>query len=135
MLAPSKWRRLIGFVLTAYWAALLVGTHWPHLPAIGPENTDKVLHVTAYCGLAALLTLYVLACRKMNWRRLVFVVLVLAVAGGLDELTQPPFHRTADWNDWFADLVGIGIGSLLGVWLNTRLTRWGNNQQTKASSN
>jgi len=129
---PSKWRRLIGFILTAYWTALLVGTHWPKLPAFGPENTDKVLHVTAYCGLAALLTLYVLAGRKMNWRRLAFIVLVLAVAGGLDELTQPPFHRTADWNDWFADLAGIGLGSLLGACLNARLIRWGNNQQSNA---
>jgi hypothetical protein len=49
-----------------------------------------VLHITAYAGLATLLTLYVLAGRKANWRKLGIVFLLLALAGGLDELIQPP---------------------------------------------
>jgi VanZ family protein len=94
-LSAPRLRRFNGIVLAVYWTALLVGTHWPHFPSFGPENTDKVLHVTAYAGLAGLLTLYVLAGRKASWRKLGLVFLILAAAGGLDELTQPPLpaHR------------------------------------------
>ena len=123
-LTAPRLRRLNGIVLAVYWLALLTGTHWPHLPSFGPENTDKVLHITAYAGLATLLTLYVLAGRKATWRKLGLVFLILAVAGGLDELTQPPFQRTADWYDWYADLVGISLGTTLGAWLSPRVYAW-----------
>ena len=124
LLTAPRLRRLNGIALAVYWLALLTGTHWPHLPSFGPENTDKVLHITAYAGLATLLTLYVLAGRKATWRKLGLVFLILAVAGGLDELTQPPFQRTADWYDWYADLVGISLGTMLGAWLSPRVYAW-----------
>jgi VanZ family protein len=116
-------RRLNAIVLAIYWSALLVGTHWPQMPAFGPPNTDKVLHVTAYCGLSILLSLYIMGGRKATWRQLGLVVLILALAGGLDELTQPPFQRTADWHDWFADLAGITLGAMLAAWLGLPLYR------------
>ena len=106
-----------------YWAALLIGTHWPRLPAIGPENTDKVLHMSAYGGLAMLMSLFVFAGRRATLPKIALVILILALAGGLDELTQPPFHRTADWYDWYADLAGIGLGVLLATWINSSLYR------------
>ena len=123
-LTAPRLRRLNGIILAVYWLALLTGTHWPHFPSFGPENTDKVLHITAYAGLATLLTLYVLAGRKATWRKLGLVFLILALAGGLDELTQPPFHRTADWYDWYADLVGISLGAMPGAGRSPRVYAW-----------
>ena len=93
-----------------------------------------MLHITAYAGLATLLTLYVLAGERATWRKLGLVFLILAVAGGLDELTQPPFQRTADWYDWYADLIGISFGTTLGAWLSPRGYAWFADRGEKARS-
>jgi hypothetical protein len=48
----------------------------------------------------------------------------LIVFGGIDELTQPWFDRSAEWLDWLADVAGIGLGLVLGkLWLQYRRRR------------
>jgi len=86
-----------------------------------PTNFDKVLHFSAYTGLGFLLSLSVFWSRKVPWWHFIVIFIVVAAFGGGDELTQPPFGRTADWFDWYADLsgaiVGVSLGALANRWL------------------
>jgi VanZ family protein len=114
-------RRILWLALAGYTCALLYGTHMSQPPAIlDLEHKDKFIHAGAYAGLAFLATL---SFGRMARRALVTgVVIYLATAAfaGLDELTQPPFGRTADWFDWYADLGGAVLGVILG-WI---VLRW-----------
>jgi VanZ family protein len=112
-------RRTVYVVLGAYLAALVYGTHKAGLPAL-PTNFDKVLHFSAYAGLACLLSASVFWSRKVLWWHMIVLFIAVAAFGGCDELTQPPFGRTADWYDWFADVGGAIVGVLLGACAN----RW-----------
>ena len=38
-----------------------------------------------------------------------------SVFGGAIELIQPSFNRSADVNDWVADVVGVALGMGLGL--------------------
>jgi VanZ family protein len=110
--------------LVAYWIALVLGTHWPQLPDFNlPENGDKILHFTAYAGLTFLLSLSLFWSSSVRWWQWIALAVGVAVFGGLDELTQPPFGRTADWYDWYADVTGLTIGLLLGIAANQILRR------------
>jgi len=57
------------------------------------------------------------------WWHFIVMFLTVAAFGGCDELTQPPFGRTADWFDWYADLggaiVGVSLSALANWWLRT----------------
>jgi len=128
-LVSTRTRRLLYVALAAYWIALVYGTHRAGLPAM-PENTDKVLHFSAYAGLAFLLSLTIFWSRKVRWWHFILMLIAVAAFGGCDELTQPPFGRTADWFDWFADLGGATVGVLLGVAAN----RWLRHACTETSS-
>lgn len=114
---PHWLRRATLLALAMYWLALVAGTHVPQPPNLmGLEQHDKFLHTTAYAGLAFLLTLNIWWRARLGAKHFVLLFLVAAIAGGLDELTQPPFGRTADWFDWYADLGGTLIGlTLAGV--------------------
>jgi VanZ family protein len=115
-------RRTIYVVLAAYWTALVYGTHRAGLPAM-PTNFDKVLHFSAYSGLALLLSIGVFWARQVPWWHFIVMFIAVAAFGGCDELTQPPFGRTADWYDWYADLGGAIVGVLLGAIANSWLRR------------
>jgi VanZ family protein len=115
------------------WAALiLIGTSLPPraLPN-GPVNSDKVAHLVLYGVLAAL---FVRACEDLVQRRehqKRIAVLCIAISfffcglfGALDEWHQQFFGRTTSLADWFADVVGILIGSAGMIWyLSMRLWR------------
>jgi VanZ family protein len=110
-----RWPRIL---LGAYWIALLTGTHWPKMPNIDVPGKDKTMHVVAYAILAGLL-LNVMARRTWLARGVsiaAMAVAIVAVAGALDEWTQPYFGRTCDLFDWLADMagaVGVSIAFLL----------------------
>ncbi len=98
-------------MLVAYWLALVAGTHVPQPPELmGLEKHDKLLHQSAYAGLAFLVALNVWWRTPLRARHLLIIFLAVAAFGGLDELTQPPFNRTADWLDWYADMGGTLFG-------------------------
>lgn len=96
-----------------YWVGMAIVTHVPPIfpkgqgepPVIG---FDKVAHVVGFAGLAWLLRVVV---RWPLWA----IVGVGLVYGVLDEVTQPPFRRTADPLDYIADLLGLGVGLLAAI--------------------
>ena len=103
-------RRRPRAVLVAYWIAAFVATHSPPLfgdddgpPAFEPPvGADKIFHFVGFAVLAFLL-------RNAGLGVVATLALCLAY-GAFDELTQPPFGRTADPFDLMADLLGATAG-------------------------
>lgn len=98
--------------MTALLAAIVL---WLTLtPAAGPGHLahprDKLAHAAGF----ALLILPTAALRPSALR----LVLPLALAlGGLIEVIQPFVGRGRELYDFIADAVGLGIGTLAGLWL------------------
>jgi VanZ family protein len=99
-------------------AALLVGVAIAVAtlgPPAGPiiPGSDKLAHLVAFAALAFPLS--------FAWpRRMLPVVLGVLCYGGLIELVQPFFGRTAEWGDLLAD----GLGAIAGTALGAASRRW-----------
>ncbi len=108
--------RYSGAVLAIYWIALFIGTHISQLPDVAPDipDFDKLLHFSAYAGLAFLLAAAFTMRQSMSLRRYVAIVVGLSLYGALDELIQAisGLGRQADVMDWLADVVGVICGLL-----------------------
>ena len=110
---------LVG-ALVLYTFVLVIGTHLPKIGGlVRTPGIDKLLHFGAYFVQATLAAGAVAATGRLGRRNAVILVVVLVVFGGLDELTQPWFSRSAEWLDWLADCLGILLG-VGGVLLATR---------------
>jgi VanZ family protein len=96
---------------------------WIFLPAVavviwgelkpsgqGPEGWDKVLHFTAYFGLAGIATLALGRTRAAAW-----AALALATFGGVLEIVQSFVGRDAEWGDEVANVVGVCAGLATGL--------------------
>jgi VanZ family protein len=117
---------LLLVLLAGYWVALFVGTHLPpEFPGLPPQGYDKVVHFSAFAGLAGLLAVtwcYVWG-RLHLWTAVVAWLVLLAYAAG-DEITQPWFRRTCDIYDWRADACGAAVGlALVYGWQLLRIAR------------
>lgn len=110
-------RKLALGIVLVYACLLFASTHWPRLklpklPADIP--VDKILHFTAYTILTLLLLtlptgLFRLpegGFRRSAWFVAACVVLAIATAGMLDELTQPLVGRDFEMMDWAFDVAG-----------------------------
>ena len=88
---------------------LTVAMLWPiNQPPPAPDGSDKVVHLVAFAALAFPLA--------RTGRVGLFAVFVAAsVFGGLIELIQPSFGRSADMQDWIADIAGVALGILLAL--------------------
>jgi len=86
---------------------------WGTLRPPGPPGPpvpylDKTAHATAFAALVA----------PMAWHRpraLVWGVPLALVYGGVIELIQPSFGRSAEWADFWADGIGVALGCLPGL--------------------
>ena len=103
-------RKYLDIPLTAIVAiTLTVAMLWPlDAPPPAPEGSDKLVHFIAFAALAFPLA-------RTGRLGLVAVFIGASAFGGLIELIQPTFNRSADLGDWVADTVGvvIGIGAAL----------------------
>lgn len=99
-------------ILTGLLAAgLAVAMLWPvDVPKSVPSGTDKLVHLAAF----GLLVLSAAFSRPVP-RGLLFGGLFVGavIFGGAIELIQPHFGRSADLNDWAADMLGAALGLLL----------------------
>lgn len=111
-----RFRPAIRGALALYWLVLVTATHWPGLteddvPDLGWLPFDKTMHVLTFAGLAALLTWSRWFDRRGVGFNAVAAVVIGMVYGGVEEITQPYFGRTAALDDLLADLVGLMIGA------------------------
>ena len=96
--------------------ALTVAMLWPlEAPPPAPEGSDKLVHLVAFAALAFPLS-------RTGRFGLLPVLIGASAFGGAIELIQPSFNRSADVNDWIADVVGVVMGIGLGL-LYRRLRR------------
>ena len=93
---------------------LTVAMLWP-LEAPAPEGSDKLVHLVAFAALAFPLA-------RTGRFGLLPVFIGASAFGGVIELIQPSFNRSADVNDWVADIVGAVLGIGCGL-LYRRLRR------------
>jgi VanZ family protein len=121
MLAAPLQRRLLAVLaIGIYWAMLLVLTHLPgEEREVRPNripHLDKIAHAAAFAGLAVLACVAVAAFRPLTLPILVGIACALALYAAVDEFTQGWVrHRTPDFSDWLADMLGMlaGIGAFL----------------------
>ena len=85
---------------------LTVAMLWPlNQTPPTPNGSDKLVHLIAFAALAFPLA-------RTSRIGLLPVFIGASAFGGVIELVQPSFNRSADVNDWIADVVGVifGIG-------------------------
>ena len=95
-----------------YLAVLFVSTHMP-TPDVGVDvaGLDKLIHLWAYAILTfAVMLGWEMTVGALQAKHYFAVWLVGVVYGMFDEATQIPVGRTADMNDWLADVAGIVLG-------------------------
>ena len=93
---------IVTFILT-------VAMLWPlDNPPPAPDGSDKVVHLIAFATLSFPLA-------RTGRFGLIPVFVGASAFGGMIELTQPSFNRSADMNDWMADIIGVVIGILCGL--------------------
>ncbi len=112
--------------ISNYWKSILLGTiifilstvsfsNNSDLPKI--RNLDKIVHIIMYFTLG--FTLYYDYLKDNGKRVNHFLILLIVGAilyGGVIEIVQEYFtaRRTAEWLDWGADILGVGLGFSLG---------------------
>ena len=88
---------------------LTVAMLWPiHQLPPTPDGTDKFVHLMAFAALAFPLA-------RTGRIGLIPVFVGASAFGGLIELIQPSFGRSADMQDWIADIAGVGLGIVLAL--------------------
>ena len=89
--------------------SLTVAMLWPmDRPPPAPDGTDKLVHFIAFAALAFPLA-------RTGRFGLLPVFLGASAFGGAIELIQPSFNRSADINDWVADVIGVVLGIGCGL--------------------
>jgi VanZ family protein len=88
---------------------LTVAMLWPlDAPPPVQEGSDKLVHIVAFAAMA-----FPLASTRRFGLLPVFVG--ASAYGGVIELIQPSFNRSADVNDWIADINGVLLGIGCGL--------------------
>ena len=90
-------------------AILTVAMLWPlDAPPPTPDGSDKIVHIIAFAALSFPLS-------RTDRFGLLPVLVGASAFGGVIELIQPSFNRSADINDWISDIMGVAIGIACGV--------------------
>ena len=103
-------RKYLDIPLTVFLAITLsVAMLWPlEAPPPAPDGSDKLVHFIAFAALAFPLA-------RTGRFGLIPVVVGASAFGGLIEVIQPTFGRSADMQDWIADIVGVALGIVLAL--------------------
>ena len=88
---------------------LTVAMLWPlDTPPPAPSGSDKFVHLIAFAALSFPLA-------RTGRIGLTPVFVGASAFGGLIELIQPSFNRSADVSDWVADILGVVLGMICGL--------------------
>ena len=114
---PQRMRKNLDILFTiVVTLTLTVAMLWPlEAPPPAPEGSDKLVHFVAFAALAFPLA-------RTGRIGLMPVFIGASAYGGIIELIQPSFNRSADVNDWIADIGGVVLGVGCGL-LYRRLRR------------
>ena len=103
-------RKYLDILLTFIIATVLtVAMLWPiHQPPPTPDGSDKVVHLIAFAALVFPLS-------RTGRFGLIPIFIATSAYGGIIEVIQPYFGRSADMQDWIADIAGVALGMMLGL--------------------
>ena len=115
MLAYLKhhWKS-VSYMLVVLYLSFAPPSDFNKFPPIQIANLDKYVHLIMYSVLAAILIVDYRSYYSTKNKQLLFIIFFFcAIFGGVIELIQEKwfYPRSAEWIDWFADIVG----SLLGI--------------------
>ncbi len=103
---------------------LATATHWPQLKLdVAPiERADLLQHLIAFGLWTALLIAGGFFGPWNSWRNIAAAHLVAVVYAGIDEGTQliPILGRTAAWDDFAFNCIGVWIGAVLMIAVRAR---------------
>jgi hypothetical protein len=128
-----KLRRYLLLGLILFWIALFILTHLPPHQAAGLRKVitepkfvaaDKLFHFCAYFGLTSWFCAWSWVGRKPRWLEVVLIFAGILVYGAAEELSQGPFGRTPDINDWIANVLGSITGMTVMLLLWTFGPKW-----------
>jgi VanZ family protein len=113
---PVWYQRLARWIfvpalIVVVWGELKPGPHGPQV------IWDKLLHFTAYFGLAGIATVALGRRRASLW-----AALALAIFGGILEIVQSFVGRDAEWGDELANVLGAGLG-LTAAWFSVQIVQ------------
>ena len=95
---------------------MTVAMLWPlEAPPLAPEGSDKLVHFMAFAAL-------VFPLARTGRIGLLPDFFDASIFGGAIERIQPRFNRSADINDWVADILGVALG-ISGGLLYRRIRR------------
>jgi VanZ family protein len=112
-------------ILVFYWPLIFIGTHLPRPPEIQIYGNDKTLHFSAYFLLAMVFWFarYGSVRPSVKGRGFYLTIIIMAIYGAVDEITQPLVHRTTDLKDWIGDMGGV-LTALGAIYLLRRCFSW-----------
>ena len=103
----------------AYVGLLLVLTHWPRLklPTEQIPRPDVLVHMGAFAIWTFLCVRAGFFGPRGSARNICLAALISLAYASIDEGSQaiPWFHRTCAWDDYAADLLGVGAGLALAL--------------------
>lgn len=128
--------------LSAYWKSILITLGILYLSFASPgtfksvpvpriPHFDKLIHILMYTVLSVVLVYdfwQKYKEQRINRKFLFICILYPILLGGLVEIFQEAFFkpRSADWFDWFADIIGVFIGwAIMRLILKNRDTKTG----------
>ncbi|MFY8200362.1 MAG: VanZ family protein [Pirellula staleyi] len=115
--------RIAVIALGCYWVLMFISTHVPASALPRVAVSDKIIHAVAFAGLAFLLAWAIPTNLGRPLRNVFLAGLIGTLYASLDELLQIPVGRTADWQDFWADCVGILFGLLFYTSIRYHLNR------------
>jgi len=104
--------RIAIVALLFYWVLLFIGTHLPPNSKLLEKvhGNDKAIHALAFAGLSFLMAWAIPTDKVRLHKNTLLAAFATVVYAAMDELLQIPVGRTADWNDFVADCIGVLVG-------------------------
>jgi len=112
----TKRTKTVWAALAIYWPVLFILTHIPIFDVARKSGmSDKLMHVLAYMGLMMLVWWAVSPYERVNWRgwKVWLILAAMVWYGAADEWLQGYVGRSADMEDFVADLIGTLSGLVL----------------------
>jgi len=112
-------RRVRRIIFAVYAVALFIGTHIPNLHVRVPtiDRPDLLIHMAAFGGWFSLLLAAELLGPWRAFRSIALCLLIAICCAAVDEYSQslPILRRTAAWDDFVANVMGIVLAAILAL--------------------